>query len=117
MKSKFKVVAVSLLVIGTLLSQNTKADATMLTNYYSGNFDIAWERYATGDNGKATMTYGYNTRLVDEDYVWAKHSTKHHYASLYNGKGWHTGKGVRAGKLSRVDVRHRGTLVKYCNNF
>lgn len=95
-----------------ILFPNMKADAGSIQSYGS-TFSAAWERYATGDGGRAGLTYGYNTTLVNEDYAWAKHSTQSHYAAVYNGTGWHTGKGVNAGSTSKIEVTHSGTAVKY----
>ncbi|MFJ5766859.1 hypothetical protein ACIP9C_16030 [Lysinibacillus sp. NPDC093210] len=60
--------------------------------------------------------YGYNTRFINEDYVWANHATKEHYASLYNGD-WHTGPSRDASRLSKVEVRHgnTNTYIYRCN--
>ncbi|SET56154.1 mediterrocin family bacteriocin [[Clostridium] polysaccharolyticum] len=83
----------------------------------ASSFSKPWERYKSGDNDNAELTYGYNTWAIDEDYAWAKHNTKSHYASLKNGTGWHTGSGKGAGSLSRVDVTHSGSSVSYYNNY
>lgn len=93
------------------------AEAGEVSRSVSNDFSHAWERYASGDGGRAQLTYGYNTTFIDEDYAWAKHSEKSHYAAVYNGNGWHTGSGAKPGRTSRVDVTHGGDYVLYKNNF
>lgn len=114
-KGKIKTGVLATLVFA-LLSISTiavPANASSVSKSYSGSFSSAWERYATGDSGKASLTYGYNTFLINEDYAWAKHNTKSHYAALYNGSGWHTGSGKSAGSTSKIEVTHKGSSIKY----
>ena len=77
------------------------------------SFNSSWERYKEVSDGDGCLTYGFNTWATDEDYAWARHDTNSHYASLYNGSGWHTGSAKSGGKLSRVDVTHKGNSVSY----
>lgn len=79
----------------------------------ASSFDSAWELYASSADGKANMTYGFNTYAIHEDYVHGIHSTLSHYSALNNGSGWHTGTGKDAGKYSNVDVTHSGSYVSY----
>ncbi len=79
----------------------------------ANSFTESWERYASTPNREGSLTYGFNTFAINEDYVWAQHDTEYHYAALFNGDGWHTGQGRAAGILSRVDVRHKGSSVTY----
>lgn len=79
-------------------------------------FPKAWELHASGDSGRASLTYGYNTFLINEDYAWANHSTKKHYASLTNGNGGFSGPNKSKGSVSKIEVRHSGSTVTYkCN--
>lgn len=80
---------------------------------YNGSFESAWERYASTEDGEGNLTYGYNTWAVHEDYAWASHDTKSHYAAIYNDKGWHTGPGKAAGSTSKIEVTHNGTSINY----
>lgn len=89
------------------------AFAGTLTRNYNGAFSSAWERYAATSDGNGSLTYGYNPFLVNEDYAWAKHSKKSHYAALNNGAGWHTGPGKSAGAVSKIEVTHNGTSIAY----
>lgn len=104
------------LVSALTFSAVVPVSAATLEATYSGNFVTAWERYATGSDGLSTITYGYNTRFINEDYVWANHASNEHYASLFNGE-WHTGSSQPASRLSKVEVRHRdsATYIYRCN--
>lgn len=106
-----KLMACALCAAMTLPSLTVSAQS--LSKTYSGSFSKAWERYASGDNGKANLTYGYNTWAINEDYAWAKHNTKSHYAALKNGSGWHTGSGKKAGSTSKIEVTHKGSKISY----
>lgn len=102
------VMACSLMVPATICA--SAADSVSAS---ASSFSDDWERYKEADDGLGVLTYGFNTFAIDEDYAWASHDTKSHYASLKNAKGWHTGSAKAGGKLSRVDVTHRGTSVSY----
>lgn len=96
-------------------SMNVSAAQLSATNPRS--FDEPWERYLSGDNGKASLKYGYNEFAFNEDYAWATHATKNHYASIYNGNGWHTGSNKGANGVSKIEVRHKGSSVSYYCNY
>lgn len=108
-----KVLAFTLCAVIVGTGMGTSASAASVSKTYSGSFSKAWERYASSTDGKANLTYGYNTTWINEDYAWAKHSTKSHYAAIKNGNGWHTGKGKAAGSTSKIEVTHKGTSVTY----
>ncbi|WP_141903961.1 hypothetical protein [Lysinibacillus sp. Y5S-8] len=92
------------------------ASAGTLESTYSGSFSKDWELYSASSDNKATITYGYNTSWINEDYVWANHSTKDHYGALYNG-AWHAAPSKSATELSKIEVRHDAASTnKYqCN--
>lgn len=108
-----KVLAYALCVVIAGGSMGTSVSAESISRTYAASFEKAWERYASSADGKANLTYGFNTRLINEDYAWAKHSKKSHYAAIKNDKGWHTGSGKAAGKTSKIEVTHKGTSVTY----
>lgn len=83
----------------------------------ANDFSSAWERYASGDGGRANLVFGYNTFLINEDYSWATHSSKRHYAQVANGTGNHFGPDLGAGGTSKIEVVHSGSLVGYANFF
>lgn len=104
---------VGILSLGVLVSTSS---AATLSKTVKNNFSKAWELYASGDSGRASLTYGYNTLLINEDYAYANHSTKNHHASLTNGRGGFTGPNKSKGNLSKIEVRHSGSTVTYkCN--
>lgn len=79
-------------------------------------FTSAWT--ATASYKKGSVTYGFNTCAINEDFAWAYHSTCRHYAALLNGNDWHHGSSKGKGEWSKIEVRHcyDGTPIKYvCN--
>lgn len=86
---------------------------------YSGSFDKAWEKTYTGSpsdgssSAVMSITYGYNTFLINEDYCWASCNSYAHYASVHNGNGSHDGPWASPGKVSKKEVTHNGTRVSY----
>lgn len=90
---------------------------------YMGNFAKAWEKTAsenvllgTGERLPMSITYGYNTFLINEDYCWADCDEAPHWASLHNGKGEHSALLALPGFTSKIEVTHNGTSISYyCN--
>lgn len=93
------------------------SSAASLSRTVSNNFSKAWELYASGDSDRASLTYGYNTFLVNEDYAWAYHSTKNHHASLTNGTASFAGPNKGKGSVSKIEVKHSGSTVTYRTNY
>ena len=108
---KMLAIAICATITGSYISM--PASASSISKTYSSSFSKAWERYASSSNGKANLTYGYNTLLINEDYAWAKHDSASHYAAIKNGNGWHTGPGKSAGSTSKIEVTHSGKSVNY----
>lgn len=110
----------SVLVLGgsLLVSTHSPASAAVLEKKNPVGFTKAWERYSSGDNNKAALTYGYNTTAINEDYAWANHSSKSHYASLKKGKNtWYKGPSKKGKAISKIEVIHSGGTVYYRNNY
>lgn len=85
-----------------------------MSRSYSGSFDSAWQLSAT--EGNASLTYGYNTWMVNEDYAWANHSELYHWAEVKNDNGSHRGVIRGPGTVSKKEVTHSGSRVTYyCN--
>lgn len=80
--------------------------------FYDSSFSNAWELYHSGDSGRASLTYGYNTWMVHEDYAWAKHSTNSHYANIGNPQS-HSGSVKPSGAVSKIEVAHVNPEVIY----
>lgn len=79
------------------------------------DFDEAWQ--ATSSNGNATLTYGYNTFLVNEDYSWAYHSSREHSAEVKNARGAFGSSKKAATEEAKIEVRHSGTSIEYQNTW
>jgi hypothetical protein len=100
------------LIVTVVLSLS--ASAGELSKTYYGQFDTAWELTATsGTPLTASLTYGYNTLFINEDYAWANNTNVSHFASLTNGNGVHPGPAKSAGNVSRIEVTHNGSSVEY----
>lgn len=78
---------------------------------YDGSFDSAWQ--LSKRSGDASLVYGYNTTLINEDYAWAYNTTQTHWAELYNDNGLHSGDEASAGNVSKIEVRHSGKSITY----
>ncbi|MBM6695366.1 hypothetical protein H9X87_11455 [Pseudoflavonifractor capillosus] len=104
------------LACSNALAANTDAPTPrsheFVSAYYDGSFDKAWEKVAYGNYG-LKITYGFNTFLTDEDYVWGESKEYAHWSELYNGNGHHRGLIALPGFKSRVDVTHAGNSVSY----
>ena len=87
---------------------------------YSGQFNKAWQKTKT-DTGQSDpyavkLTYGYNTKLINEDYTWtmASRYAKKHTAYVKNGSGvWRKGPTKGQFVVSKIEVRHKGSKVYY----
>ena len=99
-------VAIALIVLFVLFPFSLVSYGGEFKKTYSGNFNNAWVR--TASSGNASLRYGYNTTLINEDYAWAYHLTQVHYAALKN-TGWHTGWSKAAGEVSKIEVTHNTT--------
>lgn len=106
------------LILGTLtfvsvLAMSVSASHDNLSASSRGrSFTKAWQ--STTERDEATLTFGYNTTFINEDYAWAYRSDKLHWAEIKNGNGWHYGGYARAGKWSKQEVRHSGSSIYYC---
>lgn len=115
-KKNYKLILNLLLVVIFCFTFISPVSATSLEAKYSSSFANAWERYTSGDSNKASLTYGYNTTAINEDYAWANHSTKSHYSSVKNSNGWHTGPSEKSKSISKIEVKHSGSSLTYrCN--
>lgn len=104
---------IGILSFGILVTTSSAATLSKTAN----SFTSSWELYVTGDSGRANLTYGYNTWIIKEDYAWANHSTKSHFASLTNGKGSFSGPNKKKKSLSKIEVTHSGSSVTYKVNY
>lgn len=111
------VMVMSVLVIPASASTTGENSGVNIWAFYDGSFSASWELYHSGDSGRASLTYGYNTFLVHEDYAWASHSTKDHYAAIVTANGTYTGAAKSAGSTSKIEITHLAYEVEYFNIF
>lgn len=93
------------------------ADAAEVSASYSGSFEKAWEKSKSTTDGAGVLTYGYNTRFINEDYSHGYHATKSHYVTVSNDNGSFTSGNVGKGKTAKIEVRHKGSTVRYSMNY
>lgn len=114
--NKLKKVCVCSILGTMLMTSSLPAMAFSVTNG-TKTFKKAWELSVTSDNKKGVLTYGYNTVAINEDYSYAYHSSKKHYAYVKNGKGSFSGSNVGKGKWSKIEVAHKGNSITYGNSY
>lgn len=100
------------IMLMTVMSSTAFASQEDFSVSYDGSFTSAWQKTASNGNG-ASITYGYNTWLTNEDYSWAKHTTYWHWAEVTNANGNFVGWGANPGSVSKKEVTHSGTHVAY----
>jgi hypothetical protein len=113
MKTSLRKISISIIALAmmTIAALPLNASAGDLSRTYSGQFTTAWS--LTASSGAASLTYGYNTVAINEDFAWANHNTAEHFASLTNGSGIHNGPVKPAGTVSTIEVTHSGSSVTY----
>lgn len=105
-----------------LISTPTKAATWKSKTINNANgFNKAWEKTVTyrlkSNNSKiGTMTYGYNTFLTKEDYVWTKSNEGYTLAevkriSIDNEVKYGNKAGMN--KYSKIEVKHQNFHIKY----
>ncbi len=95
----------------------TGSNANSIYAFYSNSFTNPWRLYHTGDSGRASLTYGYNTFAINEDYAWANHSTKTHHAMVSrvggSSQGAFNGPSRPAGTVAKKEITHMSPEVFY----
>lgn len=94
------------------IASSTGESSGQIWAFYDSSFSSAWELYHSGDSGRASLTYGYNTWMIHEDYAWANHSTNSHKANIGNPQS-HSGPVKPAGAVSKIEVTHVNPEVFY----
>ena len=102
------VVMATMLACGTtaFASSSTGEESNKIWAFYDGDFSSSWELYHSGDSGHASLTYGFNTFLIHEDYAWANHSTKTHHAYLATTNASAPGPSKGPGSVSKNEITH-----------
>lgn len=97
-----------------MIALASTAGAASIGGSSSGmRFNRSWERYASGDGGRAGLFYGFNTFGVNEVYAHANHNGRSHYAQIRMSGRIYNGKTKRAGSRSSVQYRHTSNSVSY----
>lgn len=110
---KFLLGILAAIMLITAMSPMAFASQEDLGRRYDGSFSSPWQKTATNGKG-ASLTYGYNTWLVNEDYAWADHTTLAHCAEIRNnGQNWYRGPIKAPGHTSKKEVTHAGSSVSY----
>lgn len=104
------------IVVGSVAIPNA-AEAASVSAYYSGSFKTAWEKSKSSYDNAGTLSYGYNTAWINEDYAHGYHSKNDHYASVSNGNGSFTSGNKGAGKVAKIEVRHKGSSIRYSMDY
>lgn len=111
------IMVMSILILPASASTTGENSGKSIWAFYDGSFSKSWELYHSGDSGRASLTYGYNTFLVYEDYAWATHSTKSHNAAIVTANGTYSGPTKSAGSTSKIEITHLAYEVEYFNIF
>ncbi|MGL5576909.1 MAG: hypothetical protein ACRDCW_15325 [Sarcina sp.] len=78
----------------------------------ANSFTSPWEKVTSNSEGTATMKYGYNEFLIDEDYTHTYHTKASHKALVANNGGSHyKERGART--WAKIEVTHKVGLVRY----
>lgn len=104
-------------IIGGTCTMDVSAGTYIDARNGNLGFSSSWERYTSGDSNRASLTYGFNTFLINEDYAWANHSMASHNAYVSNAKGGFAGPTKSAGSVSKIEVTHKGTSIHYMNHY
>ena len=82
----------------------------------SNNFTSAWSKKVTVDS-TGWFKYGFNTLLINEDFVKSSHPSKKITAKLKNGSGTYTASWNPALLYYSKEVKHSGSTVTYTYSY
>ncbi|MFT8322122.1 MAG: hypothetical protein ABF649_14580 [Bacillus sp. (in: firmicutes)] len=109
-----------LILCGSLLGLSglsTGITAKAAVTSATSSFTNAWTATKKTGDGAGKLTYGFNTAWINEDFAYAIHDYKYHFANVSNGIGSHVSKSVGAGVSTGIEVRHYGSSVNYAINY
>ncbi|MEG0304523.1 MAG: hypothetical protein RR635_02375 [Oscillospiraceae bacterium] len=108
-KKLFSIVLSSIMVVA--MAVPTFAASLEKTVTGADNFTKTWELAAT--SGTMTMTYGFNTFLVNEDYLFGRSTKYSHTASLKQGTQIVKTDFAEAMTSSDIQVQHSNNSVTW----
>jgi len=101
--------------IGTMAARSGGYIGSIYRTSSGKSFDSDWQ--ASAYSGNATLIYGYNTVLINEDYSHAYHTSMDHAAIVGNDNGAFMSSRKAAGKEASIEVRHKGASIEYQNSW
>ncbi|WP_146551439.1 hypothetical protein [Rummeliibacillus sp. SL167] len=102
------------LITGASFGFTKSVDAASHSYSNSKGFSSSWSAKDSGTNW--LIKYGFNTAYIDEDYTWTTHTSKTSYAIVNNANGKYSDS-ASAANWAKVEVRHKGTSIKYTIQF
>lgn len=105
-----------MLLMSLLIPLQAFADTTVQSaSNGSHTFKDNWTKtiQRTYRNSKCVLTYGYNRTAINEDMAYAYTDGAKHRSRIKNGNGWSNGPWKYANIWSDLEVRHKGSTVKY----
>lgn len=115
-KNKFLVCVLAFTVLLSTVSLSSHASSwKSISKVVTSNFTKNWTaHFSERINGyEATMTYGFNTWLVNEDTCSTLYYGSYHRPVIINGSGEHYGQSMQAHEWSDFEVKHSGNTVTY----
>lgn len=121
-KLLIKILCVAILIVVGVMTNSANTFALTHTESSASlnkSFKKAWSHvWYDGEKNayRMKMKFGYNTKAINEDYTWTNGSLVgeyNHTPYVINANGTHKGKKQTAFNLSKKEVRHKGSTVKY----
>ena len=110
------------LMLGSFLVGGTTVEAAtdnVKSKSGSSNFKKAWENtttYKVGNEVVGYMVWGYDTYMINEDYVWTKATQCYSTPSIFregHDTAWKVGSEKGKNKYSKYEITHKTYNVKY----
>lgn len=102
------------LALGLLASSTSALAATYEYSSSGKGFSNSWTKYDSRTNW--VIEYGFNTKLINEDFTHTKHNTLHHTAIVKNNNGAYSDEDS-GGSWAGIEVTHNGSTVYYYISF
>lgn len=115
-KNKLLVCMLAFTVLLSTVSLSSHATTwKSISKEVTRNFTKNWTLhfYDRIDGYEASMSYGFNTFLINEDTCSTLYYGSYHRPVIVNENGTHNGEKRQAHEWSDLEVRHKGDLVTY----